>query len=40
MVKRSRGGPRNIWQDEVLKDIKSTGCEKLVKGGDGQSGLA
>jgi len=22
MVKRSRGGPRNRWQDEVLKNIK------------------
>jgi hypothetical protein len=40
MGKRSRGHPRNRWMDEVLKDIKSTGCEKLDEAGGGQIGLA
>jgi hypothetical protein len=27
MVRRSRGGPRNRWQYEVLKDIKVLGVK-------------
>jgi hypothetical protein len=40
MGKRSRGHPRSRRKDEVLKDIKGTGCEKQDKGGDVQIGPA
>jgi hypothetical protein len=31
MVERSRGSPRNRWQDEVLKDIRVLGVKKWPK---------
>ena len=40
MGKRSRGRPKNRLRDEVLNDVKCTGCEKLDKSGYGQMGLA
>jgi hypothetical protein len=32
--KRSRGHQRYKWRDEVLKDIRALGVEKLDRGGD------
>jgi len=31
VVKRSREGPRNRWQDEVLKDIRVLGVKNWPK---------
>ena len=32
---RRRGRPRKGWKEEGEKDLKSAGCEKMEKVGDG-----